>query len=42
MFIDDEDARMFKELHEKGIEIEARLVPNEEKQDVIKLIEKEM
>ncbi len=42
VFIDDEDARMFKELHEKGIEIEARLVPNEEKQDVIKLIEKEM
>ena len=42
VFIDEEDARMFKELHEKGIEVEARLVPNEDKQDVIKLIEKEM
>lgn len=42
VFIDEEDARMFKELHAKGIEVEARLVPNEDKQDVIKLIEKEM
>lgn len=42
VFIDETDAKMFKELHEQGIEIEARLVPNQEKQDVIKLIEKEM
>lgn len=41
VFVDDEDVKMFKELHDQGIEIEARLVPNEEKQDVMKLIEKE-
>lgn len=42
VFIDDEDVKMFKELNELGIELEARQVPDEEKQDIMKLIEKEM
>lgn len=36
--VDENDIKMLKELHEKGIELEIRQVPNDSKQDVIKLI----
>lgn len=38
VFVDDRDVEMLKELIDKGIEVEVRLVPNDEKQDVMKLI----
>lgn len=34
----EEDVEMLKELNEKGIELEIRLVPNDTKEDVMKLI----
>ena len=38
LFVDDADIELFKDLNNRGIELEARLVPNEEKQDIMKLI----
>lgn len=37
--VDENDIKMLKELHEKGVELEIRQVPNDSKQDVIKLID---
>ncbi len=38
VFVDDNDIHMLKELNCKGIELEIRMVPNDERQDAMKLI----
>lgn len=40
LWIDDEDIRNLKKIHEAGVNLEVRTVPNERRQDVIRLISK--
>ncbi|MDI9540667.1 MAG: PTS sugar transporter subunit IIB [Bacillota bacterium] len=38
VFVSENDIEKFKEMHEKGIELEIRMVPNDQKIDVMTLI----